>query len=229
MFFLQRKLAFASFFLIVLPGQARAYLSNGSDGAFNPGSSMSLDLPEDGVFNFHLYFLLILMWQSRSAQMAQMFRFFLLATEDIIIDGSLDISDFFNGNGGNIVISTSGTVQISGSISANGNPDDGSGGNITIESGTMVSIDDNAFVSVVGSGASGAVSNNGSVTLTAGSYGNLAIDSTYESLTFDGVLAGGISLESSDLELNPLPVPSTIVLLTLGMTGLTGLARRNKA
>jgi len=212
----------------VLPGQALAYVSNGSDGAFTPGSSMSLYLPEDGVFNFTSIFI--------DSDVAITFSpndtnapIFLLATEDIIINGSLDISDFFNGSGGNIVISTSGTVQISGSISANGNPDDGSGGNITIESGTMVSIDDNAYVSVVGSGASGAVSNNGSVTLTAGSYGNLAIDSTYESLTFDGVLAGGISLESSDLELNPLPVPSTIVLLTLGMTGLTGLARRNKA
>ncbi|MCG8552250.1 MAG: PEP-CTERM sorting domain-containing protein [Desulfobacterales bacterium] len=226
MLFLQRKLVFCLIFLIALPGQALAYVSNGSDGVFSPESSISLDLPEDGVFNFTSIFIDsdVAITFSPNGTNAPIF---LLATEDIIIDGSLDISDFFNGNGGNIVISTPGIIKISGSMLANGNPDGGSGGNITIESGRMLSIDDNAYFSVV-SEASGKVSNYGSVTLTCGSYGNLIIDSTYESLTFDGVLGGGISLESSDLELNPLPVPSTIFLLTLGMTGLAGLGRRNK-
>lgn len=225
--FLQRRLVFCLIFLIVLPGQALAYVSNGSDGIFSPESSMLLGLPEDGIFNSTSIFIAsdVTITFNPNATNAPIF---LLATEDIIIDGSIDISDFFNGIGGNLVISTPGTVQISGSILANGNPNGGSGGSITIESGTMVSIDDNAYVSAVGSEIAGTVLNNVSVTLTAGSYGNLAIYSTYESLTFDGVLGGGISLGSSDIELNPLPVPSTIVLLALGLTGLVGLARRNK-
>lgn len=227
MFFLQKKIVFCLVFLIVLPGQALAYISNGSDGSFNPASNMSLELPEDGIFNFKSIFI--------DSDVAISFTpnvtnspIYLLATEDIIINGNLNISDFVNGIGGNLVISTPGEIQINGSILANGNPDGGYGGTIKIDSGTMVELGDNSHISVVGSEVSGIVSNIGSVTLIGGSYDNLTIDSTYEELTFEGVLDGCISLESGDLELNPLPVPSTIVLLALGMAGLTGLARRQR-
>lgn len=35
-----------------VPAASAAWISDGSDGAFNPMASMTLDLPDDGVFNF---------------------------------------------------------------------------------------------------------------------------------------------------------------------------------
>ncbi len=232
MLFLQRKAIFCLVVLILLPVQAfPAMSSNGSDGEFNPESDMVLDLPEDGVFNFTSIFIdsdVAITFNPNVANTPVC----LLATEDIIINGSINISNFFNGIGGDLVISTAGAIQIGGSILANGSPYGGYGGTITIQSGTIISLEDNSHISVVGGEATGAVSNSGSVTLTSG-LGNLAIDATYEGLTFDGVVNGGIYLGSGDhldLELvNPLPVPSTMALLAFGIIGLVGLARRQRS
>jgi hypothetical protein len=37
---------------LAVPAASAAWLSDGSDGAFNPTGSVTLDLPEDGIFNF---------------------------------------------------------------------------------------------------------------------------------------------------------------------------------
>ena len=222
-----QEIGFLCFFLLfMLPAPAMAYLSDGSDGLFNPVNSMLLDIPEDGVFNFTSIFI--------DSEATVTFRpiatnapIYLLATEDIIINGTIDVSDFFNGDGGHLVFSTPGVFQLGGAILANGNPNGGHAGTITIESATMVSLEDGSYISVVGDTDVSPVTgpNSGSVTLV-GSGGDITIGSTFEGPTFDGVLDGGFAIGSGEIKLNSVPVPSTIFLLASGMTGLAGLRRR---
>lgn len=218
---LHGRIAFCLVFLIVVPVQAMAYLSDGSDGMFNPENSMSLDLPEGGIFNFTSIFIDSDVNITFNPSIVNN-TIYLLATEKITIKGNIDVSGFFNGDGGNLIISAPGMVRIGGDISAKGNPNGGEPGSISMESATMVSLSADAYLSAVGhvEGGNGTITNRGSIILTGGSGSGLIISST-----FDGVLNGNITIGSGELKLSPVPVPSAIFLLASGMTGLAGLRR----
>ncbi len=81
----------ASFFLSI-PCQAATVVSDGSDGPFVPvGSLYTVDLPEDGVFNFttiHIPAGVTVKFNRNPANTPVFFG----ATGDVVIDGTLDVS-----------------------------------------------------------------------------------------------------------------------------------------
>lgn len=88
-----------------LPAATSAYSSDGSDGPFHPTGNVTLDLPEDGVFNFTSITINngITVKFNRNAGNTPVF---LLATEAVIINGTINISAWAQtggpggGNGG---------------------------------------------------------------------------------------------------------------------------------
>ena len=87
------------------PAMSFGYVSDGSDGPFYPTGNVTLDLPEDGVFNFTNITIDngITVKFNRNAQNTPVF---LLATEAVIINGTINISAWAQtggpggGNGG---------------------------------------------------------------------------------------------------------------------------------
>ena len=94
-----------------LPAATSAYSSDGSDGPFHPTGNVTLDLPEDGVFNFTSITIDngITVKFNRNAANTPVF---LLATEAVIINGTINISAWAQtggpggGNGGDAGVGT---------------------------------------------------------------------------------------------------------------------------
>jgi hypothetical protein len=77
--------------LLVCPAPSTAQSSDGSDGLFHPSGNVTLDLPENGVFNFTDVTIDagIRVRFNRNASNTPVY---LLATGDIVIDGTVDVS-----------------------------------------------------------------------------------------------------------------------------------------
>jgi len=76
---------------LVVPAVSAAWLSDGSDGAFNPTGSMTLDLPEDGIFNYTTINIpsnVTVKFRKNSLDTPV----YLLATGNVNISGVIDIS-----------------------------------------------------------------------------------------------------------------------------------------
>lgn len=110
--------------LFVAPAVQAAWISDGSDGAFNPTSSITLDLPEDGIFNFtsiNIPTNVTVRFRKNTLDTPVYF----LASGSVNIAGVIDISA---GGGVNLADLTSSLGYIRPATTASGGPGGGSGG-----------------------------------------------------------------------------------------------------
>ena len=207
-------------FFILVPVSATAALSNESCGPFHPAVSQVLDVPPDGIFNFTSVFIASGVDIRFNPPQSQMPIYFMV-TGDIVIKGSLDVSGLFQGNGGHLVLSGPQSIQVSGSILANGDPSGGAAGSISLNSSSVIL--ENAHLGLQGFGtpSGGAISGGGSVVLS-GQSGSVTLDPGFADLS-----NSGLTLVSGDLELIPAPAPAAFLLLFSGIIGLSGLGRQH--
>lgn len=108
---------------LAVPAASAAWLSDGSDGAFNPTGSVTLDLPEDGIFNFTTINIpsnVTVKFRKNSLDTPV----YLLATGAVNISGVIDISA-----GGVSLADLSGTLgYIRPATTSAGGPGGGLGG-----------------------------------------------------------------------------------------------------
>lgn len=185
---------------------AHAYTSSGTDGAFQPTTSIILNAQQQ-IYNFTSIFIptgVNVSFSSLSS--AQPIEF--LATDNITIAGTLDLG------GNNLWIETPGTFTLSGAL-------DLENANLTIVAGSInltgtINIGGNNLQAV---NPPSTTSWGG--TLTMGSNPTVGTISNYPSQILPsggGTLSGG---PSSTISIATVPEPESSTLLILGLIGLT--------
>ena len=220
------RIAFTILLLLAalfMPVQAAAFLSDGSDGAFNPTGDLFLDFSDDGFYNFTS----IDINSGISVTMSQDSPdtpIYLLATQDIHINGDIIVEPLPNGDGGHLYISTPGVIYLSGSITLDAHADGGNGGTITFKSDSSVTLSDQSYISAQGNTDphSGVTVSNGSIQLSV-----QGISGTEISTIYDGGQFMPISLGSGDIKLSLVPIPSSFLLLGFGLGFLARFRRSN--